>query len=223
VRGADLETTLSGLSLSVETGEEKGRLTATWLGRFNAYNLLAVLAVLLEQGMGLEVALARLARLPAVPGRMEALGQADQPQVVVDYAHTPDALEKVLAALRQHCEGRLICVFGCGGDRDRGKRPLMGKVAEQGADQILVTDDNPRHEDPAEIIEDILKGLQKPDQARVVHDRNQAIALALSEAGPQDLVVVCGKGHETGQCIGDTIRPFDDRESVKSLLEAWRE
>ncbi len=221
ILGGDLKTTLNGLQLSIATGDEKGLLFAPWLGRFNASNLMAVLAVLLEQGLSLETTLDRLKCLPAVPGRMEALGRPGQPQVVVDYAHTPDALEKVLAALRLHCEGRLICVFGCGGDRDSGKRPLMGRAAEQFADLVLITDDNPRSEEPARITDEILTGMQRPQQVRVEHDRERAIALALAEAGPTDLVAVCGKGHEVGQRIGTEIRPFDDRECVRRVLEAW--
>jgi UDP-N-acetylmuramoyl-L-alanyl-D-glutamate--2,6-diaminopimelate ligase len=136
---------------------------------------------------------------------------------VVDYAHTPDALAKALAALRQHCRGRLWCVFGCGGDRDCGKRPEMGRVAEQLADELIITDDNPRSEDGAAIVADILAGLAEPVRARVERDRAAAIRQALTAAAAGDIVLVAGKGHEEVQIVGDVLRPFSDRRLVAHL------
>jgi UDP-N-acetylmuramoyl-L-alanyl-D-glutamate--2,6-diaminopimelate ligase len=140
---------------------------------------------------------------------------------VVDYAHTPAALAQVLEALREHCAGRMWCVFGCGGDRDRGKRALMAQAAEHLADRIVVTDDNPRTEDPQRIVQDILAGLGRPEQARVERDRGRAISLALGEAGPGDVVLIAGKGHEEVQIVGTEHRPFSDREQVERALRGY--
>jgi UDP-N-acetylmuramoyl-L-alanyl-D-glutamate--2,6-diaminopimelate ligase len=166
-----------------------------------------------------DAALARLARLRAVPGRMERFGGgAGQPLVIVDYAHTPDALMQVLQTLRLHCAGALWCVFGCGGDRDRGKRPLMGAVAERCADHVIVTSDNPRREDPQVIIDQILTGVRQVQAAARVPDRAQAIRQAVTGARHGDIVLVAGKGHEDYQQIGDERLPFSDREQVQRLL-----
>jgi UDP-N-acetylmuramoyl-L-alanyl-D-glutamate--2,6-diaminopimelate ligase len=210
---------VTGLRLHVRSSWGEGELVSPLLGRFNAANLLAVLAVLLESGVPLDAALARVGALRTVPGRMERLGGGDRPLVVVDYAHTPDALAQVLGALREHCAGRLFCVFGCGGERDRGKRPLMGEVAETLADRVVVTDDNPRHEDGDAIVAEILAGLREPGRAAVERNRARAIALAVGEARPGDIVLVAGKGHEPYQQIGDLRLPFSDREVVLGLLQ----
>ena len=178
-----------------------------------------VVAVLLESGVPLDAALARVSALRTVAGRMERLGGGARPLVVVDYAHTPDALAQVLGALREHCAGRLVCVFGCGGERDRGKRPLMGEVAETLADRVVVTDDNPRHEDGDAIVAEILAGLREPGRATVERNRARAIALAVGEARPGDIVLVAGKGHEPYQQVGDLRLPFSDREVVLGLLQ----
>jgi UDP-N-acetylmuramoyl-L-alanyl-D-glutamate--2,6-diaminopimelate ligase len=144
---------------------------------------------------------------------------AVQPTAVVDYAHTPDALAKALAAAREHCAGALWCIFGCGGDRDPGKRPLMGAIADELADQIIVTDDNPRSEDPAAITAAILQGIET-HAARVINDRGTAIATALKEARPGDVVLIAGKGHEDYQIYGESRRPFSDREEALRILRA---
>jgi len=150
---------------------------------------------------------------------MQRFGGGGKPLVVVDYAHTPDALQRALTSLRAHTRGRLWCVFGCGGDRDRGKRPQMGRIAEALADEVIVTDDNPRHEPSTSIIADILEGMETPRAAHVIPDRAWAIATALAEAGPGDVVLVAGKGHETWQQIGDLRHPFSDVEQVCRWLE----
>ncbi|WP_312829642.1 glutamate ligase domain-containing protein, partial [Pantoea anthophila] len=150
--------------------------------------------------------------------RMEVFSAAGKPTVVVDYAHTPDALEKALEAARLHCTGKLWCLFGCGGDRDKGKRPLMGAIAEQFADVVVITDDNPRSEDPQAIVNDILTGLLDPGRARVVSGRAQAVTNTIMQAQPDDIVLVAGKGHEDYQIIGTHRLDYSDRATVAALL-----
>ena len=152
---------------------------------------------------------------------MELLGGDEKPSVVVDYAHTPDALEKALLALRMHCPGSLSVVFGCGGDRDKGKRPLMGELAERLADRVIITDDNPRSESNREIIEQILSGMKSSDRVSVEPDRSRAIHAAIADAAPGDLVLVAGKGHEDYQLVGEKVLHFDDREQVTAALDEW--
>ena len=197
-----------------------GEVYSPLLGRFNVANLLATLGALLAVGVEFNAALARLGKLTTVAGRMEAFGGQGTALGVVDYAHTPDALEHVLAALREHCTGRLICVFGCGGERDRAKRPLMGEIAERLADVVIVTDDNPRSEDPQQIIDEILSGMQQPAEAEVLRERAEAIAMAHAQARSGDVVLVAGKGHEEVQQIGEQRLPFSDRALVRSLFGA---
>jgi len=213
----------SGMEIQLLTHQGEGLLKTRLLGRFNAANLLAVLLVLLQRGWELGRALKVMQGLSTVPGRMQLFGGDSQPSVVVDYAHTPDALEKALLAARVHCAAHLMVVFGCGGDRDRGKRPLMGSLAERLADEVYVTDDNPRSEPSAEIIAEILAGLREPMSARVVPDRGQAIREAIQGASPGDLVLVAGKGHEDYQLVGDLTLHFDDREQVAEALAHWQE
>ncbi len=219
LRGTTLRLDADGLLFSVEHASARGELRSPLLGRFNASNLLAGLAVLRLAGLELDEALVRLARVRTVPGRMERFARAGGPLAVVDYAHTPDALDAALSALREHCRGRLWCVFGCGGDRDAAKRPLMGAVAESRADRVIVTDDNPRHEDGAAIAAAILSGMRTPDAVEVIRDRASAIGQALAQAAPDDVVLVAGKGHETVQQVGDEARPFSDRALVRRLQE----
>jgi len=208
-----------GMTASVYTPWGDGVLhNPNLVGPFNLSNLLAVLSVLGITGMSLQQALDRIAQLKGVHGRMETFGGGERPLVVVDYSHTPDALEQALKALRIHCQGKLWCVFGCGGDRDRGKRPLMGKVATEFADQVIITDDNPRREDPKQIVSDIMQGLLDPINAVIEHDRRRAIAHAISCAQAGDAVLIAGKGHETYQIIGDEKFPFSDSMEVKLLL-----
>ncbi|MCB1777394.1 MAG: UDP-N-acetylmuramoyl-L-alanyl-D-glutamate--2,6-diaminopimelate ligase [Candidatus Competibacteraceae bacterium] len=220
VWGEHLELTMKGLRLTIHSSWGDGALQAALLGRFNASNLLATLASLLALGIPFAEALQRLERTKTVLGRMEPLGgQVGQPLVVVDYAHTPHALEQALRALREHGgRHRLWCVFGCGGDRDPGKRPLMGAAAEQWADRVIVTDDNPRTEDPARIVADILAGMRRPSAARVIRDRRAAIHQALAEAGAGAIVLIAGKGHEDYQIIGVERLPFSDQAVARAFL-----
>lgn len=219
VRAREVRPSPEGLWLRVETPYGETELRSPLIGHFNVYNLLAVLATLLALGVELRDAAARLARAHAPAGRAERFGGArGLPLVVVDYAHTPDALEKILLALREHTRGKLWCVFGCGGDRDRGKRPVMGEIAERLADGVLLTDDNPRHESGDAIIADIAGGMHAAP--RIIRDRRVAIATAIEGAQADDIVLIAGKGHEDYQQVGDERRPYSDREVVKQLMEA---
>jgi UDP-N-acetylmuramoyl-L-alanyl-D-glutamate--2,6-diaminopimelate ligase len=209
------------LAFSVRGSFGAGELRTRLLGAFNADNLLAALGVLVLWGFGMEDAAGALSRVVAPPGRMERFGGGPgHPLVIVDYAHSPDALAKALAAARAHCRGELWCVFGCGGDRDPGKRPQMGAIAEAHAEHVIVTNDNPRTEDPARIVADILAGMRMPEQAIVERDRRAAIASALHSARPGDAVLVAGKGHEDYQIIGAQRLAFSDRAVIAGLLGA---
>jgi len=207
-----------GMRIDLETSWGEGRIDTRLLGRFNVSNLLAVVAVLLQQGIPLYEALDRLSDIRTVPGRMERFGGSGQPLVIVDYAHTPDALEHVLGASRTHAQGSLVCVFGCGGDRDTGKRPEMAAIAEALADRVIVTDDNPRTEDGDQIVTDILNGMKAPGMIQVERDRGKAIRLAIQQAAAGDVVLVAGKGHENYQQVGEIRLPFDDRVQVRLVL-----
>ena len=216
----DVKYHSQGITISIHSSWGDGVLSAPLLGKFNVSNLLAALAVMLVLQYDFETLCQTASRLQPVTGRMECFGNSQQPLVVVDYAHTPDGLEKALQAARQHCHGRLFCIFGCGGDRDRGKRPQMAAIAEQWADTIILTDDNPRTEDPAVIIADMCAGLQKPAQAHIEHSRTRAIELALSQAVAGDIILLAGKGHEDYQIVGKEKRHYSDRETVMQLLGA---
>ncbi len=207
-----------GLDIGLATSWGAATLRSSLLGDFNVDNLLTVLGVLLAGGMELQAACGVLAVCAAPPGRMQLAGGEGLPLAIVDYAHTPDALDKALHAARAHCAGRLLCVFGCGGDRDRGKRGEMGRVAESLADALYITDDNPRSEDPQRIVADILAGLRDGARAQVQHDRAAAIAAALAAAAPGDVVLVAGKGHEDYQQVGAERRPFSDLVQVRAAL-----
>jgi UDP-N-acetylmuramyl-tripeptide synthetase len=198
-------------------------LHAGVLGRFNAANLLAVLGALLASGVDLQVAATALRDIVPVAGRMQQLGGGTRPLVVIDYAHTPDALDKVLSTLREQLHesrhGRLVCVFGCGGNRDVGKRPLMGEIASRLADSVVVTSDNPRDEDPEHIIAEIRVGMQ--GAYRVQSDRARAIAEAVAQAQPGDIVLIAGKGHEDYQEIAGIRHAFSDRAVAETALRAY--
>jgi UDP-N-acetylmuramoyl-L-alanyl-D-glutamate--2,6-diaminopimelate ligase len=222
VWGERLEARASagGLALRVRSSWGEGEIQSRLLGGFNASNLLATLATLLVLELPLNDALARVAQVSNAPGRMERLGgERGQPLVVVDYAHKPNALEQVLRTLREHTAGTLWCVFGCGGERDAGKRPLMGAVAERWADRIIITNDNPRGEDPAAIAREILAGLREPACVQLELDRAQAIAQAIASAGSGDVVLIAGKGHEDYQLLGERRIAFSDRAVAQRCLE----
>jgi UDP-N-acetylmuramoyl-L-alanyl-D-glutamate--2,6-diaminopimelate ligase len=212
----------NGLSANIHWQGQQYPLNVGVLGDFNLSNLLAVLGSLLALGYTIQAAIEAVETVSTVPGRIEKV-TADKAQdflTVVDYAHTPGALNSVLGALRVHCAGKLICVFGCGGDRDKGKRPLMAEVAERLADVVIATDDNPRTENPIEIMTDVVAGFEQPQKVVVEHDREVAIKLAVEQAQAGDVVLVAGKGHEQVQIVGDVELPFDDREKIRDVLKA---
>ncbi|MGE5319742.1 MAG: UDP-N-acetylmuramoyl-L-alanyl-D-glutamate--2,6-diaminopimelate ligase [Hyphomicrobiaceae bacterium] len=224
VVGETLRLSQAGLHLRVHTDWGNAEFDAPLLGRFNAANLLAVLTTLLISNVPLADACQVLARVTPPPGRMQTLGGDGHPLVVIDYAHTPDALEKVLATLREIVDGgRLVCVFGCGGNRDKGKRPLMGRAAASGADEVWVTTDNPRNEAARHIIDDILAGISgtRRDSPHVEPDRARAIFEAIGGARQGDVVLVAGKGHEDYQEISGQRLPFSDVAVARKALEAW--
>jgi UDP-N-acetylmuramoyl-L-alanyl-D-glutamate--2,6-diaminopimelate ligase len=215
LRAENLSQSGAGLAFDVAGTH----FTAPVVGSFNAANLLAVIGALIAGGETLAASAGALQDIEPPPGRMQALGGMAAPLVVVDYAHTPDALEKVLATLRETATargGKLLCVFGCGGDRDAGKRPLMGAIAEQCADRVVVTSDNPRSEDPLTIIAAIRSGMQQsPD---IEADRARAIVQTITQADARDVILLAGKGHEPYQEVAGVRLPFSDAASAKSAL-----
>jgi UDP-N-acetylmuramoyl-L-alanyl-D-glutamate--2,6-diaminopimelate ligase len=217
VRARAVDLTRDGMRVVAATPSGDVEVRAPLFGDFNVLNLLAVLATLIALEIDAADAARRLSFVQPVPGRVERFGVAGRPSVIVDYAHTPDALEQVLKALRAHARGRLWCVFGCGGNRDRGKRPLMGAIAERLADVVILTDDNPRGESGDAIVQDIIAGMKLAP--RVIRERSRAIATAIAEAGVDDVVLIAGKGHEDYQEIGDVRHAYSDRDTVRSLLE----
>ncbi|MBP6346185.1 MAG: UDP-N-acetylmuramoyl-L-alanyl-D-glutamate--2,6-diaminopimelate ligase [Neisseriaceae bacterium] len=219
VKIASFEPSLDGMRIGFETPWGNGELNTALLGRFNAQNLAACVGVLCAQGHDLAQVLAVLAKIKPATGRMDCVKLPNKPLVVVDYAHTPDALEKALTTLHEvkaH-DSELWCVFGCGGNRDKGKRPLMGAVAQQFADRAVVTSDNPRLEDPQSIIDDILPAVPHP--ALVEVDRARAIEQTIALARPNDIVLIAGKGHETYQDVGGQKHHFSDFEVALNALE----
>ncbi len=217
----DLRMDAEGVSGTLHSPAGAGPFRSPLVGRFNLMNLLQAVGVLLQQGLPLPQLLEGLASFRGVPGRMERVSAPAGrrlPAVLVDYAHTPDGLENALAACRPFTSGRLICVFGCGGDRDRSKRPLMGGIAARLADAVVVTSDNPRTEDPQRILEDVVAGIPPGTALEVQGDRAAAIAAAIAAAEPDDLVLIAGKGHEDYQILGTTKVHFDDREQAESAL-----
>lgn len=223
VRAARIDAVASGLALEVESSWGGASLRVPLIGDFNADNTVTVLAVLLAWGIPLAQAAAALESCHAAPGRMEAIGgSGGAPLAIVDYAHTPDALAKALRAARRHCRGSLRVVFGCGGDRDPGKRPMMGRLAAELADESVVTDDNPRGEPPEKIVREIVAGIPRGAAVRIEHDRAVAIRAALARSGPEDVVLIAGKGHEEYQIYGSERRPFSDQSVARAALEAMR-
>jgi UDP-N-acetylmuramoyl-L-alanyl-D-glutamate--2,6-diaminopimelate ligase len=218
VYAAETRLLPTGIELSVLSSWGAATLRSPLLGEFNADNLLTVLAVLLASGVPRELACEALGACTAPPGRMQLSGGGQLPVVIVDYAHTPDALAQALRAVRAHFPGRILCVFGCGGERDKGKRPLMGAIAEQLADEVILTDDNPRGEDPAQIVAAIRAGMRSPERVTVIADRAAAIAAALARMHGGEVVLVAGKGHEDYQLIGAERRTFSDQNVVRNAL-----
>jgi UDP-N-acetylmuramyl-tripeptide synthetase len=215
----------AGLSMQVKTPQGEATIKASVLGRFNAYNLLAVLATLLTLNVGLNEAVAAVEKIKPVLGRMQQFGGGELPLVVIDYAHTPDALEKVLSTLKEQLgyesvSTKLVCVFGCGGDRDVGKRPLMGKIASKLADLVIVTSDNPRTENPAAIIAAVVSEMKAGYVIEA--DRATAIRTAILHAHQGDIVLVAGKGHENYQEISDIKLPFDDALIAQATLKHYQ-
>ena len=219
VRADEVQLDGSGIRFLLHAGNQAHPVHSALLGRFNVDNLLGVAATLFALGMAPALVAETLSQLAPVDGRMNRLGgEGGLPLVVIDYAHTPDALEQALASLRAHTAGTLACVFGCGGERDRGKRPQMAAIAERLADTVIVTDDNPRNEDGDVIVADIIHGFADASRVVVQRDRAAAIAQALATAGPDDVILVAGKGHEPYQDIGGIRHPFDDTAVARDLL-----
>ncbi|MDO9790509.1 UDP-N-acetylmuramoyl-L-alanyl-D-glutamate--2,6-diaminopimelate ligase [Glaesserella parasuis] len=222
VKAKAVQFTLQGATIEFESSWGNGEIKSRLIGAFNVSNLLTAFAGLLALGYDLQKLVETAPLLNGVCGRMECLiseeNAEESPMVIVDYAHTPDALEKALDAARLHCEGELWCVFGCGGDRDTGKRPLMARIAEQLADRVIVTDDNPRTEDPDVIFNDIMKGFRKPKAVQSMHIRQYAIEQAIAQAEPKDVILIAGKGHEDYQIIGTKKYHFSDQEWARKFL-----
>ena len=219
-----LQDTATGMRFMVTEGAQQRVLDTHLIGHYNVSNLLGVLATLRSLGVPLEQAVAACSDLLPAPGRLQCVAVPGQPLAVVDYAHTPDALEKALAALRtlaQQRGGQLWCVFGCGGDRDPAKRPLMGAAAAAGADRVVLTSDNPRSEDPAAILQQIVPGLAGHPQVTLLVNRSEAIAYALQAAASADVVLVAGKGHEDYQEVASVRLPFSDLAEIHKGLAAW--
>jgi UDP-N-acetylmuramoyl-L-alanyl-D-glutamate--2,6-diaminopimelate ligase len=220
VNATEIKPFERGSHLSVSTPKGDGYFDIPLLGRFNVSNALAVLSTLLVSQFSFEKAIKSLAAIHSVDGRVEIIAEDDKPVVVVDFAHTEQGLSAVCKSMRDHFSGDVWCIFGCGGDRDRSKRPLMAKVAEKYADKIIVTTDNPRHEDPQSIIDEVLTGFSSLENVEAIPDRRQAIDIAISNAQPGDVVLLAGKGHETSQIVGDVHIAFDDRRVARELLSA---
>ena len=217
MRPGNLRVDDQGIRFRLEYEGNGWEITSRLLGRINVPNILCCIATLLGLKFQIRDIVPVIERLDPPPGRMEAFrGGAGQPLVIVDYAHTQDALERALKSLKPLCRGKLVTVFGCGGDRDPGKRPMMGTVAEAVADEVILTDDNPRTEPADRIVSQIQEGLSRP--VTVIHDRRAAIAHAVKSLSSRDIVLVAGKGHETTQTTGVRVRPLSDRRIVPELL-----
>jgi UDP-N-acetylmuramoyl-L-alanyl-D-glutamate--2,6-diaminopimelate ligase len=214
---------LRGGASAAAGGSDSYELKSRLVGAFNAANVLTAFGIGLGLGLAPEDMLHAVSNFPGVPGRMETVDAGQDFAVLVDYAHTPDSVKNVLETARSITEGRLVAVLGCGGDRDKTKRPKMGRAAERLADTVVITSDNPRTEDPAAIIDDILSGLESPDRAVVEPDRQAAIERAVRGATAGDVVLILGKGHESGQEFVDRVIPFDDRQVVRRALEALQD
>jgi UDP-N-acetylmuramoyl-L-alanyl-D-glutamate--2,6-diaminopimelate ligase len=220
LRGSSLKMSFEGLRFTVQHGAEQVQLTSPLVGKFNAYNILAACGAALSYGLDWKTISSAIANFPGVPGRFESVQRGQPFLVVVDYAHTDDALRNVISVARELHPKRVITLFGCGGDRDRSKRPLMAQAASQASDFVVLTSDNPRSEDPIAIMNDALVGLRRFDTPHIIEpDRAKAIRAALREAEPGDIVILAGKGHETYQVLKDRVIHFDDREVARGVLE----
>lgn len=216
----DLSLAIGHISATIVTPWGSGSLNAPLTGMFNASNLLAVIGVSCLSGLSLMSTLGYAAKLQGVPGRMQLF--AHQPRLMVDYAHSPDALKNALQAIKSLSTANLVCIFGCGGERDKDKRALMGAIAERYADKVIICNDNPRSEDPQYIVNDILSGLKNPHAVSVILERTLAISHAIDTAKPEDIILVAGKGHEPYQIIGDKVHSYSDIEFCQSLSNAQR-
>ena len=219
LRAAALDMNFEGLRLTIEHGREKVKLTSPLVGKINAYNILAACGTALSYGFDWQTIARGIAQCRRVPGRFESIEQGQPFMVVVDYAHTDDALRNVISVARELHPKRVITLFGCGGDRDRSKRPLMGMAAAEASDYVVLTSDNPRSEDPLGIMNDALVGLRRFDTPHLAEpDREKAIRAALAAAQPGDIVILAGKGHEPYQVLKDRVIHFDDREVARAIL-----
>ena len=218
-RATDARMTNSGTTYQLHVGQRSFLVEMPLFGSFNVLNSLAAIATVDSLGYNLREAVNHLREAPQVPGRLELVPERRPFRVFVDYAHTPDALTNVLKTVRQMSPRRVITVFGCGGDRDREKRPLMARAAEELSDLCVVTSDNPRTESPESIVADVLKGLRR--EALAIVDRREAINEAVNHAGEGDIVLIAGKGHETYQQFADETLPFDDRKVAASAMRQW--
>ncbi|RRJ66664.1 UDP-N-acetylmuramoyl-L-alanyl-D-glutamate--2,6-diaminopimelate ligase [Paenibacillus oralis] len=222
VRASDISITAKGTLFHVDTFQGSADISLRMVGKFNVYNALAAIAAALLEGIPLERIKASLEAVKGVEGRVEAVDEGQSFAVIVDYAHTPDGLENVLRTVNEFAQGRVICVFGCGGDRDRTKRPIMGRIAAKYAQHVIVTSDNPRTENPDAILSDIEQGLlgDGVDRSRyeLIVDRREAIQKAIEMASREDVVLIAGKGHETYQLIGTAVLDFDDRIVAKEAI-----
>ena len=219
LRARDIVLSPDGIAYTLETEAEQVAIQSGLLARFNVDNLLNTAACLLALGTPFAAIPAKLAALHGVPGRAERIGLGNGAAAIIDYAHTPAALANILQGVRAHVPGKLWCIYGCGGDRDRGKRPLMAQAAEQYADAVVITDDNPRTENPADIIADSLRGMGHREKAWIKRPREEAIRFVLPQLQAGDAVVIAGKGHEDYQILGTTKHHYSDQETVRTWLQ----
>ncbi|KHT45393.1 UDP-N-acetylmuramoyl-L-alanyl-D-glutamate--2,6-diaminopimelate ligase [Vibrio sinaloensis] len=219
VFASQVEYSESGISLAFSGCFGDGQFSVPLIGEFNANNVLVAFTTLLALGIDKQQLIEMAKQLTPVIGRMELFHNEGKAKVVVDYAHTPDALEKALMALRVHCHGKLWAIFGCGGDRDTGKRPMMAEIGERLADHVVLADDNPRSESPSAIVDDMLAGMRNPERAIVEHDRFKALQYALANSEVHDIILLAGKGHEDYQVLANETVHYSDRESAQQLLE----
>lgn len=216
-----VENKPEGMKFMLVSSHGSAEVNLGLMGEFNIYNALACFCVLLQNGMNFNYAVKRIEKLQTVAGRMEVISKVDKPVVVIDYAHTPEALSQALINVRKHVTGKVICVFGCGGDRDAGKRPIMAQVADELSDLVILTSDNPRNEDPTLIIDEIRQGINNELKLIVEEDRGSAIQQAINMASVDDLVLIAGKGHEEFQIIANKKIPFSDKQKAVESLEAY--